>query len=167
MGLVAVALLSGCGGDSESSTIDAPLKVGQMAPTTIQLPKLGSPGTGSLEEYQGQWVLVNFWASWCKPCQSEAIALAGFQEEHGGAAFTVVGINSKDPGSGSIEFAQQHDFPYPQLRDEGAAAAGQFETTGIPESFLLEPTGKLAWHGIGGMDMATLEAEVAPLLPRR
>jgi thiol-disulfide isomerase/thioredoxin len=110
------------------------LAVGEVAPSP-SLPKLDEPGDGSLKEYRGKWVLVNFWASWCIPCRDEAPALTKFQQEHGGSNFTVVGIDTQDI------------------------------TTGVPESYLLEPDGKLAWSEPRPVDAKILEEQVVPLLP--
>jgi DsbE subfamily thiol:disulfide oxidoreductase len=140
------------------------LAVGETAPSPT-LPKLGEPGSGSLKEYRGKWVLVNFWASWCEPCREEAPALTRFQHEHGGKGFTVVGIDTQDISDDGLKFAKEFKLSYPLLHDGNGDNGHEFGTTGVPENYLLEPDGKLAWDQAGPVDAKILEEHVAPLLP--
>jgi DsbE subfamily thiol:disulfide oxidoreductase len=140
------------------------LQVGETAPSP-QLPKLGEPGKGSLQEYRGKWVLVNFWASWCEPCRDEAPTLTKFQAQHGGKNFTVVGIDTQDISDDGLKFAKEFGLTYPLLHDGGGDNSHEFGTSGVPENFLLEPDGKLAWSIPGPVDTKILEEHVAPLLP--
>jgi cytochrome c biogenesis protein CcmG/thiol:disulfide interchange protein DsbE len=129
------------------------------------LPQLEGGGDGSLAEYKGKWVLVNFWASWCVPCKEEAPALEKFQRQHGGARFTVLGIDTRDLSSDGREFVRRYGLSYPQLRDGDGGAAHDFGTTGVPENYLVDPTGKVQWLLHGPVDEQYLHDEVAPFLP--
>ena len=140
------------------------LAVGATAPSPT-LPKLEEPGSGSLKEYRGKWVLVNFWASWCIPCRNEAPALEQFQQEHGGKTFTVVGIDTQDLSDDGTKFAKQFELSYPQLHDGNGNTGHEFGTTGVPENYLIEPNGKLAWGVAGPVDERILEEHVTPLIP--
>ena len=140
------------------------IAAGEKAPSP-ELPKLAEPGQGSLKEYRGKWVLVNFWASWCEPCREEAPALSKFEEEHGGKKFTVVGIDTQDISDDGLKFAKEFGLTYPLLHDGNGDNGHEFGTTGVPENYLLEPNGKLAWDIPGPVDAKILEEHVAPLLP--
>jgi cytochrome c biogenesis protein CcmG/thiol:disulfide interchange protein DsbE len=140
------------------------LAVGETAPSP-ELPKLDEPGEGSLKEYRGKWVLVNFWASWCVPCRDEAPALEQFQKEHAGKSFTVVGIDTQDLSDDGTRFAKEFNLSYPQLHDGNGDTGHEFGTTGVPENYLLEPNGKLAWGVAGPVDAKILGEQVTPLLP--
>ena len=140
------------------------LAVGDPAPVSA-LPELEGGGSQSLADYRGRWVLVNFWASWCPPCRAEAPALEEFQQAHGGPGFAVLGVDTRDLTSDGRDFVRQHGLSYPQLRDGDGDAADDYGTTGLPESFLVDPAGKLRLHAPGAVDEEYLSEEVAPLLP--
>jgi cytochrome c biogenesis protein CcmG/thiol:disulfide interchange protein DsbE len=137
--------------------------VGEMAPAE-SLPRLEGGGGESLADYRGRWVLVNFWASWCVPCREEAPALERFQRRHGGAGFTVVGIDSRDLSGDGRQFAEKYGLSYPQLRDGDGDAAHAFGTTGVPENFLIDPSGKVRLLVRGPVTAEYLREAVAPLL---
>ncbi|HEY7121185.1 MAG TPA: TlpA disulfide reductase family protein [Solirubrobacterales bacterium] len=158
IGLLAYGLLSKGG-----STI----AVGDPAPDK-QLSRLDGPGTGDIADYRGHWVLVNFWASWCAPCRSEAPALESFQREHAAQGFTVLGINLDDNTGDASEFVRRYGLTYPQLRDgDGSDRRDAYGMTGFPESFLVDPSGKLALIRRGAVDESYLTDQVAPLLQSR
>jgi cytochrome c biogenesis protein CcmG/thiol:disulfide interchange protein DsbE len=138
--------------------------VGEVAPAA-PLPRLEGGGTGSLADYRGRWVLVNFWASWCLPCREEAPALEAFQRRHGGSTFTVVGLDSRDLSGDGIDFVKRYGLSYPQLRDGDGDAAHEFGTTGVPENFLLDPQGRVRLLVRGPVSEDSLREAVVPMLP--
>jgi cytochrome c biogenesis protein CcmG, thiol:disulfide interchange protein DsbE len=140
------------------------LAIGDPAPSS-PLPRLEGEGEGSLAEYRGRWVLVNFWASWCIPCRQEAPALQQFQRRHAGKGFTVLGIDSRDLSDDGRAFVERYGLSYPQLRDGNGDGAGEYGTTGVPESFLVDPRGKVRLHSVGPVDGEYLQQYVATLLP--
>ncbi|HEX4669738.1 MAG TPA: TlpA disulfide reductase family protein [Solirubrobacterales bacterium] len=137
--------------------------LGEIAPTS-SLPHLEGGGEGSLSDYRGHWVLVNFWASWCVPCREEAPALESFQRRHRDGSFTVLGIDSRDLSGDGRAFVRRFGLSYPQLRDGDGATAHDFGTTGVPENYLVDPQGKVRALVRGPVDEGYLESEVAPLL---
>jgi cytochrome c biogenesis protein CcmG/thiol:disulfide interchange protein DsbE len=142
----------------------AALTRGDPAPDK-ELARLGSTGTGQLADYRGQWVLVNFWASWCEPCRSEAPALEAFHERHRDNGFTVLGINLDDSSEDAQGFIREFGLTYPQLRDgDGRERRDAYGMTGFPESFLIDPDGRIALIRRGPVDAEYLTDEVAPLI---
>jgi cytochrome c biogenesis protein CcmG/thiol:disulfide interchange protein DsbE len=138
--------------------------LGEVAPAS-SLHRLEGGGDGSLADYRGRWVLVNFWASWCVPCRAEAPALESFQRHHGGAGFTVLGIDSRDLSGDGRAFVRRFGLSYPQLRDGDGSAAHDFGTTGVPENYLVDPRGKVRLLQHGPVDEEYLSRYIAPLLP--
>lgn len=137
--------------------------LGEPAPSG-SLPQLEGAGAGSLADYRGQWVLVNFWASWCVPCRAEAPELERFQRRHGGPRFTVLGIDSRDLSGDGRDFVRRYRLSYPQLRDGDGEMAHEYGTTGVPENFLIAPDGKVRLLVRGPIDAEYLDRYVAPLL---
>lgn len=140
------------------------VSVGDPAPATA-LPRLEGGGEGSIAEYRGRWVLVNFWASWCPPCRAESPALEEFQQRHGGPGFTVLGIDSRDLSDDGRAFVGRYGLSYPQLRDADGDVSHDYGTTGLPESYLVDPNGVVRLHAVGTVDEDYLRNEVEPLLP--
>ncbi|MFI5026679.1 MAG: TlpA family protein disulfide reductase [Solirubrobacterales bacterium] len=143
---------------------EARLAVGDEVPATT-LPVLGSEATGSLADHAGKWVLVNVWASWCGPCKDEAPALEAFYRKHRGDDFEVLGIDTQETGEGGLGFVDEFNLTYPQLHDgDGAYAKDGLKTTGVPESFLVDPEGKLALQLPGAVSAEWLNQQVAPMI---
>ena len=142
------------------------LAVGEPIPSaTTELPRLDGGGTGSLADYRGRWLLVNVWASWCDPCRTESPALERFYRAHGGPDFTILGVDTNDLTDDALGFVRRYGITYPQLRDgTGDFAQEQLGTTGVPESFLIEPDGDLVLHSLGPVTDAYLRQNVAPYL---
>ncbi len=140
------------------------IALGEVAPTS-PLPRLEGGGSGSLADYRGRWVLVNFWASWCIPCREEAPALESFQKRHGDAGFTVLGIDSRDLSGDGRAFVRRFGLTYPQLRDGNGDYAHDYGTTGVPENYLVDPQGKVRVLVRGPVSEEYLDRYVVPLLP--
>lgn len=140
------------------------LQAGDPVPTAA-LPQLEGAGGKSLADYRGKWVLVNFWASWCLPCRSEAPDLEAFQQRHGGPEFTVLGIDTQDLSGDARAFVERYGLSYPQLRDANGDIADEYGTTGVPENFLVDPRGVIRVVVPGPIGEQQLREQVAPLLP--
>jgi cytochrome c biogenesis protein CcmG, thiol:disulfide interchange protein DsbE len=158
IGLLAYGLLSK-GGDQ--------IAVGDPAPDK-ELTNLDGGGQGKIADYRGRWVLVNFWASWCAPCQAEAPALESFQHQHEQQGFTVLGINLDDTTDDATSFVRRYGLTYPQLREgDGRDRRDAYGMKGFPESFLVDPRGKLALIRRGPVNEAYLRQMVGPLIEQR
>ncbi len=160
LAVLAVVGLLGFGLLSKGS---ANVEVGEKAPDGA-LPLLVGDGTGSLADYRDRWVLVNFWASWCVPCRDESPALQSFYQRHRGPRFTVLGIDTRDLTGDGQDFVDRYGISYPQLRDGDGNRSRDFGTTGVPESFLVDPKGNLQLIRRGPVDRAYLNRYVAPLI---
>jgi len=160
LAVLAVIGLLGFGLLSKGS---AKVAVGDRAPDR-SLPMLGRGGEGEIADYRGDWVLVNLWASWCLPCRDEAPALERWWRGHRGEGVTVLGINVQDNSDDALAFLDEFGATYPQLRSVGAERSEAFGSTGVPENFLVDPTGRLALIRRGPVDERFLRETVDPLV---
>ncbi len=79
--VIAVLVVVGLLGYGLLSKGGQAIAVGETAPDK-SLSRLDGSGTGRIADYRGKWVLVNFWASWCEPCRTEAPLLERFQQQN-------------------------------------------------------------------------------------
>jgi thiol-disulfide isomerase/thioredoxin len=139
--------------------------VGEHAPE-VELTGLDGSGAAGLDDFEGQWVLVNFWSSWCEPCRTESPALERFHRANRGLGFTVVGVDLEDVRADAITFVEELGLTYPQLRARSnEEVVGAFGILGRPENFLIDPAGKIALVRRGPVTPDYLDRYVRPLLP--
>jgi thiol-disulfide isomerase/thioredoxin len=92
---------------------------------------------------RGRPAIVNFWASWCGPCRKEARELARLSHELRGRA-TLVGVNWNDAASGARGFIRRYGWTFPNLRDGDGTVGGSYRLSGLPNSFVLDRSGRIA-----------------------
>jgi cytochrome c biogenesis protein CcmG/thiol:disulfide interchange protein DsbE len=155
-------LVYGVTTQSASRTLDEAVAKGQRptAPqATRKLPVLsGATGVAgnSLAAYRGRVVVLNFWASWCVPCQTEAPLLERAQGRlaaHGG---TVLGVTYLDASTDSKGFLREHHITYPNLRDTTGEFAHAYGTDQLPETFVIDRRGDIVSISRGEIDQTFL-----------
>jgi cytochrome c biogenesis protein CcmG, thiol:disulfide interchange protein DsbE len=120
---------------------------GDQAPA-FTADRLDGDGSLSLSDFEGTPVVINFWASWCAPCEEEAPILTEAHRLYGDdVAF--VGVNIKDARSKALEFERKLKISYPSVRDEQGQIYSDYGLTGQPETFLLDADGVIAEHVLG------------------
>jgi cytochrome c biogenesis protein CcmG/thiol:disulfide interchange protein DsbE len=148
-----------------SSTLDDAVKRGALpaAPGFSRtLPVLGGQAQRSLEGYKGKVLVLNFWASWCEPCRSEAPVLEktqkALQADGGG---TVIGATYNDTPDASSRFVHDFGLTYPSVRDVGTKLAKDYGTRALPETFVIDARGRVVAISRGQVDQAFLDRAVA------
>ena len=141
---------------------NASVAVGEPVPDG-PLPRLGAEGEGQLADYRGKWVLVNFWASWCNPCRTESPTIERFATKHRDN-LVVVGINTEDLSEDALAFVDEFDLSWEMLRDGDGSRKDDFGIVALPESFLVDPQGKIAVIRRGAVDAAYLDDQIRPLI---
>ena len=125
------------------------------------LPVLDRPRDASVAAFRGKVVVLNFWASWCQPCQVEAPLLEHAQrqlERHDG---TVLGVTYLDASPDSLAFVRRYRLTYPNLRDDDGAFAHSYGTDRLPESFIIDRRGKIIAISRGAIDQSFLNRALA------
>jgi len=123
---------------------------GQPLAPNFELEKLDG-GTVSLAALRGRPVIVNFWATWCRPCKAESGELQRTYERYGPRGLVVLGVDTGDLRSDMAAFARKHDLTYPLLR-KGAGVSGRWGITGVPETFFVNRRGRIVAHLSGGVN---------------
>ena len=127
-----------------------------VAPS-FTLDSLTAPGQHiTLSQYEGKPLIVNFWASWCPPCQQETPLLASwYTRQHGHVM--LVGLDENDTASSAIKFAKAKGVSYPIGVDPGIAAANAYGVVALPQTFFLNAQHRIVDHVLGAVTQAELD----------
>ncbi|QDH17260.1 redoxin domain-containing protein [Swingsia samuiensis] len=138
--------------------------VGRPIPT-FSLPGIIGQGDGFSDHdlrAQTRPVLINFFASWCIPCVQEMPGLRAISRK-----IPIWGIAYEDKPENADAFIKRDGSPYERLAaDRHGKTAIDWGVTGVPESFLIIPGGRIIWHGSAALDPQTFENEVLPRLAK-
>jgi cytochrome c biogenesis protein CcmG, thiol:disulfide interchange protein DsbE len=142
-----------------ATTVDSPL-VGHLAPT-FSGADLRTGQHVSLKSLRGRYVFINFFASWCGPCQQEAPDLVAFDYGQGlvddGAV--LVSVVFHDETSSARQFMISQGATWSAVNDPGGAIAQDYGVTGPPTTFLVDPSGRITVEPVTGpATQANLEA---------
>ena len=130
----------------------------------LELPKLGGGGNGALADYRGQVVVLNFWASWCKPCRTESPLLEKWHRRMRSRGGTVLGVDMLDVTSRAEEFIDEYDLSYPMLKDKDGDGLERYGVVQYPETFVIDRQGRIAAVRRGPVDEDFMRTNVEPLL---
>jgi cytochrome c biogenesis protein CcmG/thiol:disulfide interchange protein DsbE len=118
-------------------------------------------GKLALDELRGTPVVLNFWASWCDPCQEEAPRLNRGWERWGKDGVLFIGLDMQDIRSDARDFLREFGVTYPTIRDPGKHVSRRYGATGIPETYFISAGGRVVGHVVGVVSAEQLEAGIA------
>jgi peroxiredoxin len=139
---------------------------GQAAPDFV-LPALAGDGTVKLSDFKGEPVVVNFWASWCRPCRAEFPLLADARTRHRADGLEVIGVSYRDIPSDARTFAQEKKATWPLARDDRGAVASAYGVRAIPQTYFIRADGTVAARVFGITTKAELEENLKAILPTK
>jgi thiol-disulfide isomerase/thioredoxin len=130
----------------------------KLAPTVSGTALDGQPLT--LSQFAGKVVVLNFWASWCPPCRSEAPALEQVYTDTRASGVQFVGVDIRENGvSDGVHFETTHHIDYPSFSDQASRIALDFRSTGVetpPTTIVIDRQGRIAARGLGEMTYTQL-----------
>jgi cytochrome c biogenesis protein CcmG/thiol:disulfide interchange protein DsbE len=158
--LVAVSIFLATRPSYQATEVASPL-LGHPAPAFSQATLQGP--TLSLAELRGHYVYVNFFASWCTPCQKEEPNLKAFYDEQlqhpGGAA--LLSVVYDDPDAAAAQFVASENARWPAIEDPGGAIALRYGVSSPPTTFLLDPEGRVVAEFVGPVTKSQLDGALA------
>lgn len=104
-----------------------------------------------LSQYRGKVVLVNFWATWCKPCTTEMPAMQATYDKLRDTGFVVLAINELEDDTKVREHVKQYGHTFPVLMDRDNKVANQFGVFGLPVSVFIDEKGVVREYIKGGL----------------
>lgn len=116
-------------------------------------------------DYKGKWIIVNYWASWCKPCVTEIPELEAFYQAHKNTDAVVVGINydfvSREE---TAKLALHYSITYPILPSEPDPYVhmGTQPVMVLPTTYIINPEGQVVAQLLGEQSQETLEKAIQP-----
>jgi cytochrome c biogenesis protein CcmG/thiol:disulfide interchange protein DsbE len=155
--LVVLAVVLATRPPSQATPVESPL-LGHPAPTfrATQL----SGGHLSLQSLRGHWVVLNFFASWCAPCQTEEPDLVQFAYQQSrladGARLVSVVYQDSDSAAASFERAQGATT-WPTVTDPGGTVANSYGVAAPPTTFLIDPRGRVAAEWVAPLTLSQLD----------
>jgi cytochrome c biogenesis protein CcmG/thiol:disulfide interchange protein DsbE len=131
------------------------------AAPAFSLPVLGQSGQQiALSDYAGKPLIVNFFASWCEPCQKETPLLARFyRAEH--ARVAIVGLDENDTQANATSFTRKEGVGYPVGFDPEVTAASAYGVAGLPQTFFLDARHRIVDRVFGAVTQADLNRGIA------
>lgn len=153
--LLSMSTLTGCYSGTRPPRIGNPAKEFSVQDSDRKV---------SLDQFRGQIVVLNFWATWCPPCLEELPSLMTMQDRMRGRGVVVVGVSIDVDQDAYHRFLKQQGINFLTVRDPQQKVAGLYGTTGWPETYIIDREGVLRRKFVGAVDWN--EPEIVQFLSR-
>lgn len=167
--IAALAVASACGAvggaaqpSPSSMVVVGPGLLDRPAPVFDLLDLAGQPVR--LADYTGRPVIVNFWASWCIPCQQEFPMYRQVRLQYAAQGLEILGVVYQDSATRARAFMASHDAGWPALLDPGGKTARAYGVLGIPMSFFVDRHGVVRAVSYGPPPQTVLQQDLARIL---
>jgi peroxiredoxin len=125
-----------------------PPLIGSPAPHFQLVTLNGTPA--AISDYRGKVVLLNFWATWCKPCMKEMPVIQAAYEEYKDKDFVVLGVNFGENPEKAETLVKQMGLTFPILLDQEVELASRHQVVSLPVTFFIDPNGIIKERVFGG-----------------
>jgi cytochrome c biogenesis protein CcmG, thiol:disulfide interchange protein DsbE len=161
LGLVAIALKR-----SQQGTVQPGDKIPEFSMPLFTGYEMNGSAQLKLSDLRGKVVLLNFWASWCKPCEQEAADLRAAWDFYKGSGKVVfIGVDYVDTEPEARAYLQKFSIVYPNGPDVGTKVSQMFRIKGVPETYFLDQQGVLQRVQIGPFaSVDDIKAVIDPML---
>ena len=110
----------------------------------------------NLADYKGKVVFLNIWATWCPPCVEEMPSMEKLYQELKAEGFEILAVSMDVAGAQAVlPFMKKYKLNFPALTDTEGALKSLYQTTGVPESFVIDKDGIIVEKVIGPRDWAS------------
>ena len=163
----AALVLAACSGSHPSSSnasgqsTSSVARIGQPAPDWVE--PLAPKGTLSLASLRGKAVYLNFFATWCPPCNEEAPAINALQQRYAADGLRVVGVDVLESAAKAQAFRTEHHLVYPAVVDDGTLRR-QYNVNGLPVHVFIDRQGIVRNIVVGELSAASIRADVLKVL---
>jgi cytochrome c biogenesis protein CcmG/thiol:disulfide interchange protein DsbE len=134
-----------------------PLRIGDAAPDFRAVPLAGDTTAKGIADYEGEVVLLNIWATWCLPCRVEMPSMERAAGILGPKGLRIVAVSVDAPGTADriAAFVKEYGLTFEILHDAPGRIQEKYQTTGVPETFIIGRDGRLRRRIIGADDWAS------------
>ena len=156
--MISVAILSACKNEKQAKKpaavpVSAAVEGAQAPDFSV---KDLSGAEMQLSSLKGQVVLVNFWATWCPPCKEEIPSMIKLNQSMAGKPFKMLAISIDEGGKEAVTaYFKKSGLSLPAYLDTDSKVSQMYGTTGVPETFIVDKTGKIQKKIVGGMDWSS------------
>jgi cytochrome c biogenesis protein CcmG, thiol:disulfide interchange protein DsbE len=132
-------------------------------PVDFDLRRLNGNGSLQLSSLRGKVVVVNFWASWCDPCKSEAPRFQAAFERYGNRV-AFIGVDTADYSADAGRFLDRYGVTYPNVRDPDRSVLGKYGGLPIPRTFVISPKWQVTGYIFGEARSEELDSAIQKAL---
>lgn len=159
--LLGALLLSACSTHASGSGASSVARVGQLAPQWTQ--KTASGVSLSMASLRGKPVYLNFFATWCPPCNEEAPDINALQKQYAQRGLQTVGVDELEDAKKAAQFVRKYGLIYPAVVDDGTLQT-QYSVNGLPVHVFIDRRGVIRKIVTGEMSKNAIAAAIRSIL---
>jgi peroxiredoxin len=156
VGLIVVGVAAGATIMTQVGREVRPVAVGATAPDFRAVDLATGDSVSLRERYRGKVTLVNIWATWCVPCRAEMPSMNRLYADLHPHGFDIAAVSVDEGSPDEVRaFGRELHLTFDLLQDRSTAIQRTYQTTGVPESFLLDKNGVIVKRVIGAHDWSS------------